>query len=144
MGTTIDVLYTVLLAAWFGTVVAVNGVFIPALSSLSLEQKAQWIGWFFPRLFRTVTVAGGIIVFIGCIALFTGEQSSGLGRISFLLILFLFVFHVVVERKLRPMALSFRKNIVNATVLRFYTYLRVVPRFGLCVITLAFVFQLLS
>lgn len=143
MAFSIHVLYTILLSAWFGTVAAVNFVFIPAMGALSVEHKAQWIGTFFPRLFRTVTIAASVIVAVAVLSAVCGNMPLFADRVSFGLIVFLFFFHVVVERKLRPFALSFRGEYEDATVEKFHKYLRIVPRFGLTVITLAFILHVM-
>lgn len=138
MQNAIEIIFQLLLFAWFGTVVGLNVVFIPQMAKLTLEQRAQFIANFFPRLFRTVTIAGAIILAVGAIHFFfLNTFDSKMQKIGLGVLVGLYLFHVIVEKGLRPIALGFQQGYTDEEVNRFYRYLRFVPRVGLAAITIA-------
>ena len=132
--------YSLLIHIWFGTVAAVNFIFIPVLLRQDIDTKAKFITSFFPRLFRYVTVLASIIFLFGMGRIFIWKNlTSEKELIGFVFLTLLTMFHVIVEQRLRTIAIGFAREYSQVEVEKFCRYLRVIPRLGFTVITLSVV-----
>ena len=132
-------------AAWFGEVVTINFVLVPAVARMSREDAAEFLGRVFPRVFRLASVLAATAVGCGLIMAFHrfGDEPSllwttptgGAFLVGGSMALALTTFHFILEPRLDGMichASEARDFEVSDRVIRM---LRVVPRVGLAVFT---------
>jgi uncharacterized membrane protein len=132
-------------SAWFGEVVVINVVLIPALSGRQGAARREMLATIFPRVFRlasvlaaTTAVTGGALLY-----LHTGGDwrmlTSGRWGMSILvggtMGLVLVLFHFFMEDRLARRAGIGRADTPDAVLADVHVKLQIVPRVGLVVIT---------
>lgn len=134
--------------SWFGEVLTVNLVLLPALARVDPVLRARLLSVVFPYVFRLATVLGGIAVVSGAI-LFLIMSGGNLGLLfssdwgrrilsGGLIGALLFAFHLVQESRMegslatRLMATG-DDPAASEAILR---HLRVIPRIGLALLLL--------
>ena len=138
-------LHVISAAAWFGEVVTINFVLVPALSRLSREEATAMLAAVFPKIFRLASVLSATAVLSGIYLAWTRFAAApeilwttGSGRafsVGAILGLALTVFHFILEPRLDGMMCTAAGEKDFELSERIMRQLRVVPRGGLLVIT---------
>jgi uncharacterized membrane protein len=131
--------------AWFGKVVTINFVLVPAVSNMGREEAAGFLKRVFPKIFRLASVLSATTVICGLLmavqrfapdpSMLWTTFSGTVFLVGATMGLALTVFHFVLEPRLDGLiclAADQRDFEVSDKVVRM---LRVVPRGGLVVIT---------
>ena len=127
--------------AWVGEVITINFVIVPALKSLPKADQSRFISAVFPRVFRLATtlalvsIIAGIVMSIlqagGSMPVLDLRSSRGIGIFGGgFLALLLLAFHLLVERRLKPLVVGPDDKQVEQIV----RLLGIIPRAGLVVI----------
>lgn len=142
-------------SAWFGEVVVINFVLIPTLSKYKGSARKDFLNTIFPKIFKlasvlaaTTAITGGILLyhFIG----FEIEQLTQRGTWGWSLLiagslgLILTLFHFFIENLLARKIGVGDPNISQEDVEDVHLKLKLVPRLGIVVITIIFIFMLNS
>lgn len=132
-------------AAWFGEVVTINLVLVPAVLAMSATDQTATLAKLFPRLFRLASFLSATAVAAGLGLLFIRYQGhwgdlihTGPGRTLLLgatLASALTAFHFVLEPRLDGMICTAADNDDFELTQQVLTALKIVPRVGLGVIT---------
>lgn len=131
--------------AWFGEVVTINLVLVPALTRMGEAQRAAFLGRVFPKLFRLASilsltaVLSGLVMFVTkfsghwdlVFATWSGRAFVAGGSLAILLT----AFHFLVEPRLGKMIEAVAREPGDSLATRVVKLLRVIPRAGLGVIT---------
>lgn len=140
-------------SAWFGEVVMMNFVLIPVLSKYQGTAKKEFLNTIFPRVFQLASVLSSITAVTGGILLyhFVGFKiyllvERGTWGWSILiggtLGLILTLFHFFIENVLARKVGVGDPNLSQDAVEDVHLKLKFVPRMGLVVITLIFLFMM--
>lgn len=140
-------------SAWFGEVVVINFVLIPALSKYQGAARKDFLNTIFPKIFRlasvlaaTTAITGGFLLynFIGFdIGLLTQRGTWGWSiMIAGGLGLVLTLFHFFIENLLARRVGVGNSNISQDTVEDIHIKLKIIPRLGMLVITIIFLLML--
>ena len=139
-------------SAWFGEVVAVNFILIPALSSYQGEGRKSFLNNVFPRVFRMASILSATAAVTGALLLhhhvgFDLPSLTGThwGRMILLgggLGLLLTLFHFFMENHLARRIGVGCPDISSEQVEDVHGKLEIVPRVGLGVISAIFILML--
>jgi len=131
-------------AAWFGEVVTINFVLVPAVSRLSSQDGSRFLVDIFPRIFRmasylsaTAVLTGLVLAWFRYSADLSTLWSTGSGRaflVGATLGLLLTTFHFILEPRLDGMICTAAESGDLELSDRVISLLRIVPRVGLLVI----------
>lgn len=146
-------LHVVCGSAWFGEVVVINFVLIPALSKYQGVARKDFLNTIFPKIFNLASVLAGITAVTGGFLLyhFVGFNvgrltESGTWGWSILIAgslgLILTLFHFFIENLLAHKIGVGNKDISQETVEDVHLRLKIIPRFGMFVITVIFLLML--
>ncbi|HMV13792.1 MAG TPA: hypothetical protein PKK18_00205 [Chitinophagales bacterium] len=146
-------LHVVCASAWFGEVVVINFVLIPALSRYQGVYKKDFLNTIFPKIFNlasvlagTTAVTGGILLyhFIGVdIVSLTSKGTWGWSiLIAGTLGLVLTIFHFFIENNLAKKVGVGDPNLSQDSVEDVHLKLKFIPRACLVVITTIFLLML--
>lgn len=135
-------------SAWFGEVVVINFILVPALTRFQGEARKQFLATVFPKVFRLASVLSATTAITGGVLLwrYTGGSLSALGgsrwgtclTIGASMGLVLTLFHFFMEDKLaRRVGIGCPDTSMD-TVNDVHAKLTLVPRLGLGVITTIF------
>ena len=141
-------------ASWFGEVVTINFVLVPALRQLNMQQRARFLNTVFPRIFRlasvlsATTVVTGAVLFVKRVGLnveaIFGSASATFLAIGAIMGLALTFFHFFMEPRLAKLChiadAEGNDDVTDSVVSR----LRVVPRGGLAFMSLIVLFMMLG
>lgn len=145
-------------AAWLGEVIVVNFVLVPVLARLEPERRGWFLAAIFPRIFRlasalslTTVLAGAALnlslggwhldVVITRLISFRWGWSILIGG---LLGLGLTIFHHIAERRLGYYVIAAHASTDSETFALLLRRLRVIPRAGLAVLLLTFLFMMFA
>jgi len=142
-------------SAWYGEVVVINFVLIPALSKYQGASRKDFLNTIFPKIFNlasvlaaTTAISGGILLYnyIGLdVAQLTNRGAWGLSvLIAGTLGLILTLFHFFIENLLARKIGVGDPNISQDAVEDVHIKLKLIPRLGLIVITIIFLLMLNS
>jgi putative copper export protein len=148
-------LHVLTAAAWLGEVVTVVFVLAPIALRLNGPDRTRFISKVFPRVFQVATVLAIVTLAAGAWLnyLITGWRdlsayfSSNRGvaiLIGGFLGLLLALFHFVVEGRLEPRLRSLSESTDDAQGSRLMRFLTIVPRIGLAVIIMIFLFMMIG
>lgn len=140
-------------SAWFGEVVVINFVLIPALSKYQGEARKDFLNTIFPKIFNlasvlaaTTAVTGGILLynFIGLdLGKLTERGPCGWSvLIAGTLGMILTFFHFFIENHLARKVGVGNPNISQDAVEDVHIKLKIIPRIGMVVITTIFLLML--
>lgn len=146
-------LHVVCGSAWFGEVVVINFVLIPALSNYQGIARKDFLNTIFPKIFHLASILSGITAITGGILLyhFIGFDISLLTQrgawgwsilIAGSLGLILTLFHFFIENLLARKVGVGNPNLSQESVEDVHIKLKIVPRLGLVVITTIFLLML--
>jgi len=132
-------------SAWFGEVLVINFVLIPALSGRVGQARREFLATVFPKVFRLASVLSATTALTGAalLCLYTRGNWRMLteGRFGhFILVggalgLVLTLFHFFMENKLARRVGIGRPDTPDQALADVHVKLKVVPRIGLAVIT---------
>jgi uncharacterized membrane protein len=131
--------------AWFGEVVTINLVLVPALSRMDKDDSARFLARVFPRIFRLASWLSATAVITGAILWtnrFWGQwdalkTTSGMAfTAGATLATLLTLFHFFLEPRLGEMICVAEEDPDGELVGKIKKALRLIPRAGLGVITL--------
>ncbi len=140
--------------AWVGEVFTINFVLVPAMGKLSREERGRVMLEVFPRIFRLASWLSGTAVLAG-IYLFYQRFSGGWGELlstfsgrAFLigatLGTALTAFHFILEPRLEGAICVAAEEPEGEQADQVMATLRVVPRVGMAVITLALLLMMIG
>ncbi|MDD9942418.1 MAG: hypothetical protein OXU20_15375 [Myxococcales bacterium] len=131
-------------ASWFGEVMTINFVLVPALGKLEQQERARFMSVVFPRIFRLasvlslLTVASGTGLFVmrygGNWSVVWHAPITTLLAIGALMGLALTLFHFVMEPRLSKLIRVAEAQGDLETTALIHSRLRLIPRAGLGVI----------
>lgn len=141
-------------ASWFGEVITINFVLVPALAKLSELERSHFIAAVFPRIFRlasvlslsTVTSGAGLFLLrfgTDWRAVWHTQFSAALA-IGAVLGLLLTTFHFVIEPRLSKLIYAAKADGNLAATELIHARLRVIPRAGLGVLTAIVLFMMVG
>ncbi|MCB9593080.1 MAG: hypothetical protein H6719_10135 [Sandaracinaceae bacterium] len=130
--------------AWFGEVVTINLVLVPAVSRMTASERALTLGRIFPRIFRLASILSGTaavtgltmfaIKFWGNWLLLFGTWSGRAILAGATLGAALTLFHFFLEPRLGEMICVAEKEPDGELITKIVRLLRIIPRAGLGVI----------
>ena len=140
-------------SAWFGEVVVINFVLIPALSKYQGEARKDFLNTIFPKIFNlasvlaaTTAITGGVLLY-NFIGFDIGQLTQrGVWGWSVLIAgslgLILTLFHFFIENLLARKIGVGRADISQESVEDVHIKLKLIPRLGMVVITAIFLLML--
>lgn len=140
--------------AWFGEVVTINVVLVPALMSLKTEARGGFLRQVFPRVFRLASVLSATAVISGAVLnyMMTGWKDPSIfiqsrWGISILiggaLGLLLTLFHFFAENHLEPTA-NTADSIPEAEVEHIIHAVNIVPKVGMFIILIVILLMMFA
>ena len=145
MATIIRWIHVASASAWFGEVLVINVILIPALSQMVADSRKEFLNTVFPRVFKLASVLSATAVFAGLTLLLIktdGDLSllfDSRWGLSILvggsLGLALTFFHFFMEQQLASRIGVGDCNISPENVEDAHGKLKIVPRIGLLIIT---------
>ena len=131
--------------SWLGEVLVVAFVLAPALQRLAGRDRENLLAHVFPLVFRLATVLGGLAVLTGFALLwlrsgFSGALLFGTGSgrvlvVALSLALGLYLFHLIMERKLLRLAGRVREGVATPhETEKLSGHLTLIPRAGAIVL----------
>ncbi len=140
--------------AWFGEVVTINFVLVPAVSRLEDSEQAGFLAGIFPKIFKlaswlagTAVITGGTLGYLkfssNWSALWT--TTSGLCfLVGASLATLLAFFHFVLEPRLDGMICTAAENEDFEMTAQIARLLRIIPRAGMAVLGSAFLLMMIG
>ena len=147
-------LHVISATAWFGEVVTINFVLVPAVSQLKDSAQAKFLAGIFPKIFKLASWLSGTAVITGGTLgyyRFRGDFSvlwtttSGLCfLVGASLACVLAFFHFVLEPRLDGMICTAAENEDFEMTAQIARLLRIIPRAGGLVLLAAFVLMMIG
>lgn len=143
-------------AAWLGEVVVISFVLVPTLARLGPAKRGWFLAAIFPRLFRLASVLSLTAIIAGAalnlsmsdwqIDVATDRLTSSAWGwtilVGGLLGLGLTLIHFVAERRLQPLIVAAKEHPDDETFELILHRLQVIPRVGLIILLLVFLFMM--